>query len=72
MEESEKKQPEGDASGFTPPSSEDLRQLSLAMTDLSASLHEFVVYMRENPEIGQIPDSVRELTKRISVLATRL
>lgn len=57
---------------FNPPSSDDIRQLSLAMVELSTSLHEFVEYMTNNPEIAQIPDSIRELTKRISVLSTRL
>ena len=54
------------------PSSDDIRQLALAMTELSVSLHEFVSYFERNPEIKQIPESLKELTKRISVLSTRL
>ena len=54
------------------PSSDDIRQLALAMTELSASMHELVTYLEENPEIKSIPESLRELTKRISVLSTRL
>lgn len=57
---------------FQPPSSDDIRLLSLAMTELSISLHEFVTYMAQNPELTKIPESMRELTKRISVLSTRL
>lgn len=54
------------------PTSDDIRQLALAMGDLSISLHEFVSYFKANPEIKDIPESLRELTKRISVLSTRL
>ena len=54
------------------PSSDDIRQLALAMSDLSISLHDFVNYFKANPEIKQIPESLRDLTKRISVLSTRL
>ncbi len=57
---------------ISPPSSEDIRQLALAMTELSVSLHDFVAFFERNPEIKQLPDSLRELTKRVSVLSTRL
>ncbi len=54
------------------PNADDIRQLALAMSELASSLHDFVTYLHNNPEISQIPDSIRELTKRISVLSTRL
>ena len=56
----------------TSPNASDIRQLADAMSELSVSLRDFVTFLRDNPEISRIPDSLRELTKRISVLSTRL
>ena len=56
----------------TTPSSEDIRMLAESMDELAASLRMFVSYLERNPEIKDIPESMRELTKRISVLSTRL
>lgn len=50
----------------------DIRALAEAMNEFSASLNRFVLFLEENPELKDLPDSIRELTKRISVLSTRL
>ena len=57
---------------YTGPSAEDIRAMADAMSELSASLNRFVLFLQENPELKDIPESVRELSKRISVLSTRL
>ena len=54
------------------PADSDIRALAQSMSDLSASLNRFVLFLEENPELKDIPESIRELTKRISVLSTRL
>ncbi len=62
----------GKSGGSDSPSSEDIRALADSMSELAASLNRFVLFLEDNPEIKDIPGSVRELTKRISVLSTRL
>ena len=54
------------------PAASDIRALAQSMSDLSTSLNRFVLFLEENPELKDIPESLRELTKRISVLSTRL
>ncbi len=51
---------------------EELRMAALAMSELATSLHELVSFLRMNPQITELPEAMRELSKRISVLSTRL
>ncbi|MCY4324658.1 MAG: hypothetical protein OXC81_01360 [Betaproteobacteria bacterium] len=51
---------------------EEIRMAALALTELATSLHELVSYLNQNPQMRELPASIRELSKRISVLSTRL
>ena len=51
---------------------EEIRMAALALTELATSLHELVSYLNQNPQMRELPAAIRELSKRISVLSTRL
>lgn len=53
-------------------SPDDIRHLSLAMSELAASLHELATTVQKNPQFADLPEAMRELSKRVSVLSTRL
>ena len=51
---------------------EQLSELAQAMEKLSKSLDGLVTYLKENPELPNLPQSINELNRRLSILSTRL